>query len=228
MNKYTANLLGIFAFAMVVAFISFVLSHKGLFSRSGQSDEPVFCTQEAKICPDGTAVGRSGPECAFAPCPSVPALPQTSDVSTTASWETMKSIGGHMTIQYPAQLGTTYMRAVEWPPRVTTEPGAFTCFETQTSPLGVTTKRIIGGVQYCVTTQSEGAAGSTYVTYTYLTEKEQTRIKLVFTIQETQCLNYDEPQQSECKAERDRFSADALATRVLGTAMFLKSEAGEI
>lgn len=27
------------------------------------------CTLEAKLCPDGSAVGRSGPECAFAPCP---------------------------------------------------------------------------------------------------------------------------------------------------------------
>ena len=27
------------------------------------------CTQEAKICPDGSAVGRTGPNCAFATCP---------------------------------------------------------------------------------------------------------------------------------------------------------------
>jgi len=30
---------------------------------------PVACTMEAKLCPDGSAVGRSGPDCAFAPCP---------------------------------------------------------------------------------------------------------------------------------------------------------------
>jgi putative hemolysin len=29
------------------------------------------CTEEAKICPDGSAVGRVGPNCEFAPCPSV-------------------------------------------------------------------------------------------------------------------------------------------------------------
>lgn len=28
------------------------------------------CTEEAKLCPDGSAVGRTGPDCAFAPCPS--------------------------------------------------------------------------------------------------------------------------------------------------------------
>lgn len=33
------------------------------------SEEPVACTLEAKICPDGSAVGRTGPDCAFAACP---------------------------------------------------------------------------------------------------------------------------------------------------------------
>ncbi|MDB5194850.1 MAG: hypothetical protein JWO84_34 [Parcubacteria group bacterium] len=31
---------------------------------------PSVCTQEAKICPDGTAVGRTGPNCEFAACPT--------------------------------------------------------------------------------------------------------------------------------------------------------------
>lgn len=30
------------------------------------------CTMEAKICPDGTSVGRVGPNCEFAPCPDFP------------------------------------------------------------------------------------------------------------------------------------------------------------
>jgi len=33
------------------------------------SQAPVACTQEAKLCPDGSAVGRTGPNCEFAPCP---------------------------------------------------------------------------------------------------------------------------------------------------------------
>lgn len=32
----------------------------------------VFCTMEAKQCPDGSYVGRQGPKCEFAPCPSTP------------------------------------------------------------------------------------------------------------------------------------------------------------
>jgi hypothetical protein len=33
------------------------------------------CTTEAKICPDGTAVGRSGPNCNFATCPTSTTTP---------------------------------------------------------------------------------------------------------------------------------------------------------
>lgn len=33
------------------------------------TDKPVFCTMEAKLCPDGSYVSRTGPNCEFAPCP---------------------------------------------------------------------------------------------------------------------------------------------------------------
>ncbi|MEX2010517.1 MAG: hypothetical protein WD874_01805 [Parcubacteria group bacterium] len=32
--------------------------------------QPVACTAEAMICPDGSAVGRTGPACEFSPCPT--------------------------------------------------------------------------------------------------------------------------------------------------------------
>jgi len=36
---------------------------------------PVACTMEAKLCPDGSAVGRTGPNCEFAQCPTPAATP---------------------------------------------------------------------------------------------------------------------------------------------------------
>src|SRR4051812_32070190 len=30
---------------------------------------PVACTTDAKVCPDGTGLGRTGPECTFPVCP---------------------------------------------------------------------------------------------------------------------------------------------------------------
>jgi len=35
-----------------------------------QKPQPVACTAEALICPDGTGVGRVPPDCRFAPCPN--------------------------------------------------------------------------------------------------------------------------------------------------------------
>jgi len=34
-----------------------------------ESSDGAVCTMEAKLCPDGSAVGRTGPNCEFAPCP---------------------------------------------------------------------------------------------------------------------------------------------------------------
>lgn len=32
--------------------------------------KPIACTEEAKLCPDGSYVGRTGPNCEFSPCPA--------------------------------------------------------------------------------------------------------------------------------------------------------------
>lgn len=37
--------------------------------RNFVNDEAVFCTQDAKLCPDGSYVGRIAPDCEFAACP---------------------------------------------------------------------------------------------------------------------------------------------------------------
>ncbi len=37
-----------------------------------EEDDAVFCTMEAKQCPDGSYVGRGGPNCEFAPCGGTP------------------------------------------------------------------------------------------------------------------------------------------------------------
>lgn len=37
---------------------------------TANGNETGVCTLEAKICPDGSSVGRSGQNCEFAPCPN--------------------------------------------------------------------------------------------------------------------------------------------------------------
>ncbi|KKP80489.1 MAG: hypothetical protein UR81_C0026G0007 [Candidatus Levybacteria bacterium GW2011_GWB1_35_5] len=37
---------------------------------TSDSGETVFCTQDAKLCPDGSYVSRTEPNCEFAACPT--------------------------------------------------------------------------------------------------------------------------------------------------------------
>lgn len=43
-------------------------------------NSPIACTQEAKLCPDGSYVGRTGANCEFTPCPQKNILPFDSGV----------------------------------------------------------------------------------------------------------------------------------------------------
>lgn len=44
-------------------------------SEKVRQDDSLACTMDAKICPDGTFVGRVAPYCQFAACPSASPLP---------------------------------------------------------------------------------------------------------------------------------------------------------
>ena len=50
---------------------------------------PKACALDAKICPDGTAVGRMGPDCEFAPCPNAsvaqPNVPNASQANQSVA-----------------------------------------------------------------------------------------------------------------------------------------------
>lgn len=50
----------------VVGIASFL--YRNTVERPGITAAEPACTLEARICPDGSAVGRTGPSCAFAPC----------------------------------------------------------------------------------------------------------------------------------------------------------------
>jgi hypothetical protein len=55
-------------------------------------DEQVFCTLDAKICPDGSYVGRVAPSCEFAACSDISIAPgammEDGTVSASTSLET--------------------------------------------------------------------------------------------------------------------------------------------
>lgn len=53
--------------------------------------KPRACTEEAKVCPDGTAVGRTGPNCEFAACPEAK-TDETADQSQKEKEKAQSSI----------------------------------------------------------------------------------------------------------------------------------------
>ncbi len=56
---------------MILALGYFLFSQEDKSTTSvNQDTEQVVCTMEVKECPDGSSVGRSGPNCEFDPCPS--------------------------------------------------------------------------------------------------------------------------------------------------------------
>ena len=66
-----------FVLLLLVAAVFFRLSFTTVERGIPSADTPIpgvgdwACTEETKLCPDGSAVSRSGPRCEFAPCPSV-------------------------------------------------------------------------------------------------------------------------------------------------------------
>lgn len=59
-----------------------------------KAPKQVACTQEAKICPDGSTVGRTGPKCEFTECPTV-------KTDETADWKTYQNNEYGFEIKYP-------------------------------------------------------------------------------------------------------------------------------
>lgn len=46
---------------------------------------PIACTADAKLCPDGSYVSRTGPNCEFAPCPTPTPKPTSTPTPTTSA-----------------------------------------------------------------------------------------------------------------------------------------------
>ena len=62
------------AFGIVFGLVAAAVAAAGIayntfYRKAGPENEPAYCTEEARLCPDGSYVGRSGPKCEFAPCP---------------------------------------------------------------------------------------------------------------------------------------------------------------
>lgn len=195
----------IFFLAFLLAIIYLVSLNKTLNTPAPVPDG-VACTMEAKICADGSAVGRSGPNCEFAACPPVLNNP---------GWLTTSTDDG-LSFQYPEIIGDEYISAQAWPLEVKLISKPFECVETgaEIKEGGVTLKKMIADKEYCVTKASEGAAGSVYTTYDYATMMAEQTLNLKLLVREAQCANYDEPKKAACEIEQSSFDIDSLMDKM--------------
>lgn len=63
-------MLPIFAFIFGMNYQKLVDNKQQVVATPTPTDENIACTMDAKICPDGSAVGRVPPDCDFASCPT--------------------------------------------------------------------------------------------------------------------------------------------------------------
>ena len=71
--------------AVGIGLVIFIASgvYLAIFGTGAPLPEQKACTEEAKLCPDGSAVGRTGPNCEFAACPTPSQTPPTGATSAT-------------------------------------------------------------------------------------------------------------------------------------------------
>lgn len=56
---------------LLIAILIIAATVGGVFYFKNRLARPIACTQGVKLCPDGTAVGRTGSDCEFAACQSL-------------------------------------------------------------------------------------------------------------------------------------------------------------
>ncbi len=62
------------------------------YSQNENNQEATVCTMDAKVCPDGSYVGRVAPSCDFAPCPQSTSTPSGASASSSTNIDTNVNI----------------------------------------------------------------------------------------------------------------------------------------
>ncbi len=114
-KKYTREIIAVAAVLLIVFTLAFA------DKTAEPKPEQFACSEEAKICPDGSSVGRTGPSCAFAECPAPAATTSTTDPATPPTPEPTKPqilaygnvfLQAGETITYP-DISVTLLRVTE-------------------------------------------------------------------------------------------------------------------
>lgn len=184
--------------------------------KNNSETERVACPQDTKICDDGSFVKRIAPGCEFEMCPVVKEdIKQPESASST---KTMFDVSQKVSFEYIDNfyLGnnlTEYVMPVQWPPQIAVHSERYTC---------KSGSKVINGRSYCLTTQSEGAAGSIYTTYMYKTLISKKTVSLTFIVRMPQCANYEEPKKTACEDEKKTFNINQIVDKIFQSVKFVE------
>lgn len=126
--------------ALVSLLVVFELFSKQLFpfANTNNNNGQIACTMEAKLCPNGSYVARSGPNCEFATCPNNetsttsqsseenPVLPE----ENIFDFQVYRNDANNLSFQILPNLSVyKFVNITDWPPKITLSSSAFTCPE---------------------------------------------------------------------------------------------------
>ena len=134
-------------------------------------------------------------------------------------------------------LNTEYIGSQEWkviiineeekyPPKFKITEGQIDCKKTSSEsalPFRIVKRKIDGRI-YCIESLSEGAVGTIYTQYAYFTIKSGSLIMVNCVIRYPQCINYSEPQRTECANERETFDLDKIISYIVKNLSIKKAE----
>ena len=196
---------------IITLIFSVVLIIVGFFAwQQLGTPKSVACTQAAKICPDGSAVGRTGPNCEFTACP----------IDETADWQTYEDDKYGFTMKYP----TEFFLTQPLQPQSKIISCDYVNFVNKCSVERTT----INNLPFCLQKTSEGAAGTTYTTYSYTTTRNKECFVVSFTMSYPNCMNYLPIESQEMQMAYNKCRLDnevnkpAVIDKMLSTFKFLK------
>ncbi len=232
MNRTSLPL--IIVIAVILCFTGFLwyksLTEKNTGGRISDG-KSVMCTADAKLCPDGSYVGRSGPQCEFAAC-SDEGEPHWAEacangecpdmalyIGEVSTWKRGVDSTKEIIFSYPEKLFTTYIHTAKWPPVVTLVHTPYSCVVkgTEASPTGKTEKKVIAGQEYCITTQSKDTAGSTTLNYTFTSVFGEKSLQFIFGLQHSSCTSLSSSENVACEEEHKAFNIGMFFRSMMAT-----------
>lgn len=207
MVKEKGNLM--LAIAVVVGFTVVIITglyliyDKSLFikEKEQKQENTVVCAQDAKVCPDGSSVGRIGPNCEFADCPVV--------VDQTAGWQTYRNNEYGFEFKYPEKLNSKFFSLLEPQAIISNQQdeenikdGYYMGSVMSPNPLKKE-KVLINNMEFCVLQTYDAGAGSGRKYYFYTVFRNGNYFTIGYIIgQPNSCGNYyDTPNYEPCEEE---------------------------